>query len=53
MIGKVWEVAILLIVVSIAAKVVLANLTPLIPTLLIALVLFSIGSSLYAKKRRF
>lgn len=48
---KVWEVALLAIVVSVAAKVVLSVVVPLIPAILvIAFVLFIIGG-IFNKKR--
>lgn len=49
---KVWEVAVLVIVVSIAAQMLLTVLTPLIPYVVIGACLVGIVGGIYHRKRR-
>jgi hypothetical protein len=50
--GKLWEVAIVLIALSLASKLFVANLAPLLPALIVVLVLCGIGGFVYSKKQR-
>jgi hypothetical protein len=50
--SKVWEVAILSIVVCLAGKLVTTMVAPFIPALLAAAIVITVGGWLYSKKRR-